>query len=261
MTAERFELDGPEDPGTDAPRMSVLVFRPTGLATGDLAVVAHGRNGAADAPHVLQIVAPYLTLGMTVVSPNLCCSEWNDSAGRGADFLIGRHVRDTERTIRWAQDRRKALGWRAPDLCLAGHSMGGYAVMHLAATEHRAIARHVLAVSTFTSGENQFQARLRQDPLALEHLAREAPMAIEDWPRHDIRRDLAGLTMPASMIVGDRDTVTPAEHMRAVFEELPDPVDFVVLSGAHHCLEGGPHDAAFLSVVRRLEARAPHSAA
>ncbi len=256
MNRHIFTLGTDESPQSDAPRMTVTVQRPALAPNGLLVVISHGRNGASEAPHIQKIAEPYLLRGYSAVIPDLCNSDHNASAGSGADFTIGGHVRDTLRAVRWALEHAGDYGCRADQIALAGHSMGGYAVSHLAATELRSITRHVLAVATFTSGRRQLEARAKHHPQGVDSLRTELPRALVDWPRHDIFEVAERLTMPVSTVVGVLDTVTPDENVLEFNLMLPRAIDHVVLDGAHHCLEGGPHTDILLGVLDRLDASA-----
>lgn len=254
MSVDVVTLGQSEDPGDPDARMSVRVVRPVGPANGRLVLISHGRNGAAEAPHIGIIAEPYLLRGYTAVIPDLCASHHNGSAGTGDDFTIGLHVRDTRRALLWAMAEATDLSCDPDLVALAGHSMGGYAVSFLAATEFRTRVRHVLAAAPFTSGRRQLEARARLHPQGVDSLRSELPRALTDWPQHDIFAVIAQLSMPVSTVVGVLDTVTPEENVLEFNLMLPLAVDHVVLDGAHHCLEGGPHTAVLTAVVDRLDA-------
>jgi pimeloyl-ACP methyl ester carboxylesterase len=255
MTEDRIPLGDDDDPVSPDARMSLLVLRPRRRARG-LALVVHGRNGAASAPHMRLIASPYLALGMTVLMPDCCNSAHNDSAGGAADFTLDGHLRDALRAADHALAHARALGWSGGDIALAGHSMGAYAAGMLAATRLAGRCRHLLLVSPFVSGRQQVAARCAASADGLVALARELPQALFDWPRHDLLRHAGRIACPAATVVGVRDTVTPDAVVRTLAEALPRTISHTVLDGAHHSLEGGPHDAVFRSVVDGLEAEA-----
>ena len=129
--------------------MSIELWR-TNTPSSRLVVTAHGRNGAARAPHMQKLIDAYRARDYAVVSPDCCASAWNDSAGNEADFLLEHHVRDVHRTIDWAITNAAALGWNGAHLALCGHSMGAYAVARLAADDYAGRVAHLLLVSPFT---------------------------------------------------------------------------------------------------------------
>lgn len=255
MRPEVVSLGASGDPnGADA-RMSIELWR-TEASSPRLAITAHGRNGAARAPHMQKLIDAYLARGYVVVSPNCCASAWNDSAGEEADFLLENHVRDVRRTVEWAIANAVALGWSGTHLALCGHSMGAYAVARLAANEYFGRIAHLLLVSPFTSGIRQIEAREKYHPDGIANLKRDVPLAFDEWPRHDIFQVLDRLTLPIAIFAGAKDIVAPPENVRELVERLPFPPLYRVLPEASHCLEGGDYKSGLVEAIDRLDASA-----
>ena len=126
MTPDVVPLGASENPEVADARMDIELWR-AGEPSPRLAVVAHGRNGAAHAPHMQKLIDSYRARDYIVLSPDCCASAWNDSAGKEADFLLENHVRDVRRTVDWALANAAAVGWDGTHLALCGHSMGAYA--------------------------------------------------------------------------------------------------------------------------------------
>ena len=55
--------------------------------------------------------------------------------------------------------------------------------------------------------------------------------------------DYAKLTMPALIVVGDRDRITPAAIARATARKIAGPVDYHELPGASHWMWHGAVEA------------------
>ncbi|MCD8496732.1 MAG: alpha/beta hydrolase [Alphaproteobacteria bacterium] len=215
--------------------MSVLVYKPAQSDSQKLAFVHHGRNGKADAPHMLPVIKAYLRQGYTVIAPNARYSAANDSAGEARDFTISAHTEDLARSIEWAKSNTEILGWDGISFALAGHSMGAYAATYLAATDYKDNTEHVLAISPFTSGERQIEAR-RSHPNGIEFLQRELPQAMAEWPTHDIFTVIDNLTMPVSVLVGEIDNITPSYFVADFYNRLPNPGTMEIVKGQHHCI-------------------------
>jgi pimeloyl-ACP methyl ester carboxylesterase len=132
--------------------------------------------------------------------------------------------------------------------------MGAYAAGMLAASTLADTCRHLLLVAPFVSGRHQIAARCAASADGLIQLAREVPQALTEWPRHDLLRHAGRIACPVATVVGVRDTVTPDAVVRLLAPELPRFVSHTVLDGAHHSLEGGPHEAIFGAIVGALEA-------
>ena len=236
--------------------MSVDVFNPPSHNQGKVAFLFHGRNGSSDSPHMLKIIEAYLQKDYLVISPNLCNSQWNDSAGKSTDFTIAHHIRDARRTIEWARIQKSALGWTGDRFCLAGHSMGGYAAAFLAATTYRSDVSHILSVAPFTSGERLINARVRFHPGGLENLQIEVPKALTEWQDHSIYAVIDKISMPVTAIVGARDNLTLPSDIKDFFEALPNGKQFMVIEGEHHCLVGENMTGIFKEAIDGLESAA-----
>ncbi len=255
MTPEVVSLGGSDDPDAADARMSLELWRGNVLSPR-LAITAHGRNGAADAPHMLKLIDAYRARGYIVVSPDCCASAWNDSAGVEADFLLENHVRDVRRTVEWAVAHAAKLGWSGAHLALCGHSMGAYAVARLATGDYAGRASHLLLVSPFTSGARQIEARDKYHPDGIANLRRDVPRALDEWPRHDIFEVIDRLTLPIAVFAGGKDIVAPPENVREFVDRLPSPPLYRLLPEASHCLEGGDYRAELLDAIDRLDAAA-----
>lgn len=256
MIPKVFAIGTSDDPLSAYARMSVEVW--AAGPSDRLAVIAHGRNGAAHAPHMLKLIKAYLERDYIVLSPNCCASAWNDAAGAEGDFLLGNHVRDVRRTIAWAEGHAATIGWSRRHLVLAGHSMGAYAVAHLAATDWYGQVDHLLTVSPFTSGVRQIEARAKYHPDGIANLRRDVPAALEEWPKHDIFQVIDRLTLPIAVVAGAKDIVAPPENVREFVERLPMLTAFLMLPEASHCLEGGDYRAELGTLVDALEADVDH---
>lgn len=242
------------NPHADDARMSVEVWAED--PSDRLAVVAHGRNGAARAPHMMQLIDAYRARGYVVVAPNCCASPWNDAAGVEADFLLADHVRDVARAIHWAEANADAIGWQGKRLALCGHSMGAYAVAQLAASQWHGRIAHLISVSPFTSGARQIEVRAKYHPDGIANLRRDVPAALEEWPKHDIFQVIDRLTLPVAVIGGVKDIVSPPENVEEFVARLPRPPIFRMLAEASHCLEGGDYRREIAGIIGRLDAAA-----
>lgn len=238
MTPESVTI--PCDPGP----MPALVWAPHRRATG-VCLLAHGRNGAADTPHMTPISAAYLARGWAVVAPHLGESAANPGHGDGTGFTLAGLVRDLRAALAWTRAR-----FDVP-VAVAGHSAGAYGAARLAG-EDGPVA-HLLGVAPVVSGAALLAARAALGPGAIAALRAEAPRAVGEWPSHDARPALAAFSGPAGVIVGARDGLTPPADARAFFAAAPDGRFFAVLAGQDHCPSGAPFrdalDAALAALI------------
>ncbi|MBJ3777613.1 alpha/beta hydrolase [Acuticoccus mangrovi] len=225
--------------------MTVHVRRPAGTARGTL-ILAHGRNGAAAAPHLVPILAAATERGLVTVAPDLCHSANNDSAGAACDFTMAAHLADVATVVEWAEAAEPAC----PRL-LAGHSMGAYAALRLAA-RHPAHLRGVLAVAPVISGTALFAARQAMGPDALPALFQEVAAAHDEWPRHDLAAVAPLVDVPVAIIVGADDAVTPPAHAHRLAGWLGTRAHVDVIPGEPHSPLGPAYVASVGHALDRL---------
>ncbi|MBS1182640.1 MAG: acetoin dehydrogenase subunit dihydrolipoyllysine-residue acetyltransferase [Proteobacteria bacterium] len=248
-----------DDPDAADARMGIELWRGD-APSPRLVITAHGRNGAARAPHMLKLIDAYRQRDYVVLSPDCCASAWNDSAGTEADFLLENHVRDVRRTADWAVANAGEIGWSGGHLALSGHSMGAYAAARLATGDYAGRISHLLLVSPFTSGVRQIEAREKYHPDGIANLRRDVPRALDEWPRHDIFTVIDQLTLPIAVFAGGLDIVAPPENVREFVDRLPVPPHYRLLPEASHCLEGSDYQAELLNAIDWLDAAGSPSA-
>ena len=239
--AEEVTLAGSAGP------MRVHLHRPGGTPRGT-AIIAHGRNGAADAPHMVPLIAAAVARGLTVIAPDLCHSAHNLSAGTAETFTMADHYADLATVADYAVDAAPGGAARI----LVGHSMGGYAVVRLAADGHRWGPTGVVAVSPVISGAALIAAREAQGPEAVAMLRRELPRALDEWPAHDALAVAGAVRAPSAVIVGVDDTVTPPAHAAALAAALGRCVWHDVVMGEHHCPLGPGYAASTGTAFDRI---------
>lgn len=207
------------------------------------ALVAHGRNGAPDQAQMLPIVAACLRAGLGAVVLHCRNSDANCSDGTSRSFTMEGVVADLIEAMEWLQ----AAGFMTPVL-VAGHSMGGYAALRLAAETPKLEA--VLAVAPVTSGVRLLAAHRAHG--SLEILDREVPSAREEWPRHDISPMARNIKQPVALLVGSLDHLTQVPDVTALRAQLSNVVFWRVLEGEPHCPVGAGYKAALTEAMTQL---------
>lgn len=233
-------------PGS-AGAMTVHQAAPMGAARG-VALIVHGRNGAADQGHIRPVVDACLSAGLAVLVPDLCHSAANASGGAAGDFTMAAHLADARAALAYA--RTLPLWQGGPARLLIGHSMGAYAVARLAAEASDVTG--VLALSPVISGTALLAAREAMGPAAIAALRQELPGAFDEWPAHDALPAADAITCPTGIIVGADDTLTPPEDARILAGRLRRLVHFEVLPGEHHCPLGAGYAASLTAALAHL---------
>lgn len=230
--------------------MVVHVHEPPGALRG-VALVAHGRNGAAGQTHLLPVIAACLDRGLAVVVPDLCHSCANASPGAADAFTMAAHLADVAAALDLAGRMFPADPLAAPTRLLIGHSMGAYAAVRIAA-EHPDAVSGVLAISPVISGNALIAAREAMGPDALTALRREVPGALAEWPRHDLSGVAPAVHAPAAVIVGAEDALTRPADADTLCGWLPRCVYRQVVPGEHHCPTGPAYAASVGAALDRL---------
>ncbi|MEL6335797.1 MAG: alpha/beta fold hydrolase [Pseudomonadota bacterium] len=225
--------------GEGAARMAITLHRRADDAPR--ALVLHGRNGAADSDHIRPITAALHAQGYTVTVPELRFSDANASAGSGCNFTFSAHVADAARALDWLAEL--SPGGARPIL-IAGHSVGAYAALRLAADRGASAVSAVLALSPASGGGMLIEARRAMGAAALQALAAEVEGALQDYPRHDVLPDAARITQPVALVVGAEDGLTRPADVARLAAALPRVVGHEVLEGLHHCPTGALWEAA-----------------
>ncbi len=141
-----------------------------------------------------------------------------------------------------------------PPAVLAGHSLGGAAVLAAAADipEARCVAT-IGAPASVKFVRNLVPGLDRGDAESAEVSIGGRPFSIgrsfvDDLEKHDLAQDIAELGRPFMVFHSPRDQVVPLGHAQRIFETAKDPRSFVSLDEADH-LCSAEEDGRFLGHV------------
>lgn len=215
--------------------MTLSEFRPEGVLAG-VAVVGHGRNGATDQPQIRCMIEACLRRRWQVFAPDLCHSAGNESAGAADAFTISGHTADVAAVMIWLKQHR--AGHAAKAVVMLGHSMGAYAAVRAAADAEPGEVGGLIAVSPVISGTALLKARRAMGEAAIQALRNELPHAFNEWPQHDLAAVAPKVSVPAAVIVGANDTITPPADAKMMAGWLPMCVGCDVIQDEHHCPTG-----------------------
>ena len=137
----------------------------------------------------------YLARGWRVVAPELPHSIALPESGPPDQVTFSGHTRAAMAVWDWL-----ARTWPDAPRALAGHSIGAYAIAHLAAAAPD--THHLLAVSPPLSGNVLLNARKAMGPAAIEAVAREAPLFLAEMPVADAAPALARVAAPVAVVTG-----------------------------------------------------------
>lgn len=223
-TAKRLVAPGP------AGDIPVLVAGPGSEVRGTLLLV-HGRNGAPWQPQIAEIAEAYLARGWRVAAPELPFSIASPGSGPPEQITFSGHTAAAEQVWDWV-----ARLWPDAPRALAGHSIGAFAVAHLAAGAGD--THHVLAMSPPMSGRVLLAARHAMGPAAIEAVKSEAPAYFAEMQIADAEPALNRIVAPLAVVTGAEDGLVRLADARAYFAAAPNGRFFAALPDEHHCPAG-----------------------
>ncbi|MDS9469232.1 hypothetical protein RGQ15_16850 [Paracoccus sp. MBLB3053] len=238
--ARRFEMQGSQSP------IPVFVAGPKGEPKGTVLLV-HGRNGAPGQPQIAAIAEAYLGSGWRVAAPELPHSAASPDSGSPAEITFAGHVQAAAEVWAWVNAQ-----WSASRRALAGHSIGAFAVAHLAAGSPA--AHHILAVSPPISGRVLLRAREAMGPAALDEVRREAPTYFDEMQTADAEPALKRAVSPLAVVTGAADGLIPLQDARAYFAASPNGRFFAAVPDEHHCPAGEAYGRMLAAALAALGA-------
>lgn len=208
----------------------VVIAAPEDPPTGTVLLV-HGRNGAPGQAQIAEIAEAYLACGWRVAAPELPHSIALPNSGPSDQVTFTGHTRAAAGVWAWLMQQ-----WPDQRRALAGHSIGAYAIAHLAGDD--AGTDHILAVSPPLSGMVLLSAREAMGPDAVEAVRREAPLFHAEMPIADAAPALARAQAPLAVVTGAADGLVRLKDARAYFGTAPNGRFFAALPDEHHCPAG-----------------------
>ncbi len=233
--------------------MYLRLEQPAGERRG-LAIIQHGYSSSMDAPHIRAMARTFQDNGFTTLSLDATHS-FNASDGDLEGNTIETHLHDLYDAIDWAREQE----WFSAPFALAGHSLGGYTVLHYAQENPEDISL-LFPCSAVTSGRKLAEAFERNLPEGVfEEWKSKGFMEVESWDGSGKRGRrpfswLAGmegydaleraplLAMPVLMVVGSEDIPTPVDHQLALYSLLPsEDKEMHILPGSDHPFTKAEH--------------------
>lgn len=227
-------------------KMNVWVDGPVD-AGAPVAFIMHGFSGNVKQPVVQAMTRAFRDNGYITVCID-ATNSLNSSGGALEKAHWTNHENDLADAIAWARTQ----AWFREPFALAGHSMGGAAVMSYAAANADAVKMLVPAAAP-VSGALYFKALEQNNPQHLKDWRDRGYYTItfnnqahkrlwdhthDDYMRHDMVRDAAGLTMPVLLVAGGVDGLTPPWTMKALHDAIPGArKEFHIINGAPHGFE------------------------
>ena len=208
-----------------------------------LAFVMHGLGGFKEQPHIQAMADAFLENGYTVVRFDTT-NTFGESDGKYEDATVTNYYEDLEEVIRWAESQP----WYKEPFVLVGQSLGGICTA-LYAENYPEKVKALAPISTVVSGKLSMETEYMKEVSEkwketgwLEEESISKPGVIkwlrwshaEDRLKYDLLPMAHKLTMPILMVIGSRDSATPPEHQKILFDALPGPKEFNIIKGSGH---------------------------
>jgi pimeloyl-ACP methyl ester carboxylesterase len=214
-----------------------------------LAFVMHGLGGFKEQPHIQAMAEAFMENGYTVVRFDTTNSI-GESDGKYEDATITNYYEDLEDVINWAQEQ----DWYQEPFILSGHSLGGICTA-LYAEKYPDKVKALAPISTVVSGKLSVEAHSKEEINDWEKSgwkigesrAKPGVMKRLKWShiidrlQYDLLPEVDKLKMPALLIVGENDDVTPLKHQQDLFEALPGQKELHVIKGSWHTFREEKH--------------------
>ncbi|WP_347265827.1 hypothetical protein [Paracoccus sp. (in: a-proteobacteria)] len=223
-----------------SPAIPVVVAEPETRSRGTVLLV-HGRNGAPGQAQIAEIALACLRRGWRVAAPELPHSAALPASGPPGQVSFAGHTAAAAEAWAWV-----ARQWPEGARALAGHSIGAFAVAHLAADAPD--THHLLAVSPPMSGQVLMRARVAMGPAAIAEVRAEAPGYFAEMATADAEPALRRVRAPLAVVTGAADGLVPLADARAYFAAAPNARFFAALPDEHHC-PAGPACARMLAAA------------
>lgn len=228
----------------------VVVLLEKSSVSNGLAFVMHGLSGFKEQKHIQTFADSFRYKGFTVVRFDTT-NTFGESEGKYEEATTTNYFEDLEDVIVWAKTQR----WYKEPFYLAGHSLGGISII-LYAEKYPNRIKGLAPISTVVSGKLSIEAHGRKyledwkKTGWREEKSESIPGLIKrlkyshiiDRMKYDVLPEVAKLTMPVLLIVGDSDKGTPYKHQKILFDVLPGKKELHIIKNADHNFRGGDYE-------------------
>ena len=205
-----------------------------------LAFVMHGSSGYKEQPHIKTIAQSFKDNGYTTISFDTT-NSFGKSDGKFEDATTTNYYEDLEDVINWSKKQK----WYKEPFILAGHSLGALATSLYAEKypeQIRALAPISNVISWKLSKLTKSEEDLRKwkEKGIKEWISHSGKLKrlkwnfMEDRMKYDLLENINALQMPVLLIVGEKDTTTPAKHQKIFYDNLPGEKEIHIINGAEH---------------------------
>lgn len=213
-----------------------------------LAFVMHGLSGNKEQPHVQTFAQAFMDNGYTTVLFDTT-NTFGESDGNYEDATVTNYYEDLEDVIKWS----KSQSWYQEPFCLAGHSLGSFCITYYAENYPNEV-KALAPISTMISGKLSVETKrkfleewkrtgwkVEDSSISPDGKKRLKWSHMEDRMKYDLLPNANKLTMPVLLIVGDKDSGTPPQHQRMLYDKLSGKKEIHIIKDAPHTFRKQRH--------------------
>ena len=215
-----------------------------------LAIVLHGLGGFKEQDHIETFAQAFKDANYTVLRYD-STRAFGESEGKYEDATTTSYYEDLEEVVNLAKEQ----DWYIEPLILAGHSLGAMVSVLYAQKkpqEVKAIAPISVVISrkllleAFDNPEYQKKWK-KQGYIEEPSISRPGELKklnwsfMEDSMKYNMMPEVEKLTMPALLIVGEKDSSTPPKHQKILFDKLPGKKELHIIRDAPHTFREKEH--------------------
>lgn len=209
-----------------------------------LVFLLHGL-GSSRKRELIQDIAKTFYNNKYIVINFDATNSTGESEGKYENATMQLHYEDLIDVILWAKSKE----WYQQPFILAGHSLGGYAVLQYTEDYPKEV-KSVFAFAATISGKFSFEAKEQFESEEFKKYKETGwtsriskttgkilnlPYShMEERLKHDLITDVKNIKCPILMISGEKDTSCPPEHQKTFFELLSSEKEIHIIPGAPH---------------------------
>lgn len=217
-----------------------------------LVFVMHGLGGYKEQPQIQAFNDVFLEHGFTTVRFDTTNSI-GQSDGKFEDATTTNYYEDLQDVIAWSYNQP----WYQEPFILIGHSLGGICTA-LYAEKNPTKVMALAPLSPVVSGKLSVESHERYEPeefedwkktgwltqqsVSMPGMIKRLPWShIPDRLQYDLLPQAGKLTMPFLTIVGEKDTLTPPDHIQLLFDAVSGPKEMHIIKDAPHTFRDPKH--------------------
>lgn len=209
-----------------------------------LVFIAHGLSGNKEERSIQVTADVFLEHHFTVVRFDTT-NTFGESDGCYENATVTSYYEDLEDVISWATTQE----WYQEPFTLAGFSLGGltvglfsqkYPEKVCALAPISPVISGMLSIEAHTRTDSQYEKRRKETgwnevKSSRPGIIKRLPYSyLEDQLKYDLLIEASKLTMPVLLIVGERDTSTPHDHIQLFYDALHCQKELHIIENAPH---------------------------